>query len=335
MRSISGKTVLVTGGTGSFGRYVVRRLLSEDIKEIRVFSRDEKKQFDMYHKFSCDPKLAFHLGDIRNFRSVREVMAGVDMVFQAAALKQVPNCERFPVEAIDTNVTGARNVIDAAMDARVGCVICIGTDKAVQPVNVMGMTKALQEKIVVSANESPRNRGTRFVGVRYGNVLNSRGSVVPFFRALIQKKLPLTITSVEMTRFLLTLNEAVELVLYAAENAAGGEIFVKRAESAQILDIARAVCDIAGVKLNYKVIGTYPGEKIHEILVSEEERTRCEERDEYVLIYPWKQTPSRKKAVSEYCSRDTLVSLAKVRAMIEAADREAEGVEFEEGFYTR
>jgi UDP-N-acetylglucosamine 4,6-dehydratase len=335
MNVFEGKTVLVTGGTGSFGRYVVRRLLDEKARAVRIFSRDEKKQFDMMHKFS-DDRLSFHIGDVRDYRSARDVVSGAEVVIHAAALKHVAQCERFPIEAVETNVRGADNVIRAAIDERVECLVGISTDKAVQPVNVMGMTKALQERVVVNANESLRNRGTRFVMVRYGNVLNSRGSVVPFFRSLLRRGLPLTITSTEMTRFLLTLKRAVDLVFYACREGKGGEIFVKRAPAANIMDIAAGVCAAAGEPFRHRVIGVFPGEKIHEVLVSEEERTRCEERADYFLIQPWRQTPAAQpERLSEYSSRESLLSADAVRALINEADSDAEQVEFEEGFFVR
>lgn len=335
MKTIKGKTVLVTGGTGSFGRHVVGRLISEKVREIRIFSRDEKKQFDMKNKFSSVPNLKFFLGDVRDAKTVREVVCGVDVVFHAAALKQVPHCERFPMEAVATNVYGAKNVIDAALEEGVDRVVCISTDKAVQPVNVMGMSKAIQEKLLTSANDSPRNKGTRLVGVRYGNVLNSRASVVPFFRELIRKGEVLTITSEEMTRFLLTLNQAVDLVFYACEHGHGGEIFVRKAASARVMDIARAVCEISGSAFRHKVIGRYGGEKLHEILISEEERTRCEEKDDYFLINRWRQSTSEKYGAGEYSSADVVIPLSDVRRMIEESDRDEQEVEFEDGVFYR
>lgn len=332
MSFLADKTVLVTGGTGSFGRYVVHRLLKHAVREIRVFSRDEKKQFDMKNKFR-DPRISFLLGDVRDRRSVHEVMGGVQFVFHAAALKQVPHCEQFPMEAVATNITGAQNVIAAALDERVEAMICISTDKAVQPVNAMGLTKAVQERLLVKANSSPRNRGTRCVGVRYGNVLNSRGSAVPFFRALLDRGQELTITSPEMTRFLLTLNQAVDLVFHAAEEGRGGELLVRRAPSTRIVELARVLCEMAGKEFRFRVIGLYPGEKIHEILVSEEERTRCEDRGEFIVIQPWKQSPVRPASGAEYSSKDALMETVALRKLIEQSDLEAEEIEFEEGFF--
>ena len=334
MSVFEGKTVLVTGGTGSFGRYVVRRLLDENARAVRIFSRDEKKQFDMRHKFTED-RLSFHIGDVRDYRSVRDVVAGVDVIIHAAALKQVAQCERFPIEAVETNVRGADTLIRAAIDEGVECMLGISTDKAVQPVNVMGMTKGLQERIVVNANESLRNRGTRFLMVRYGNVLNSRGSVVPFFRSLLRSGTPLTITSEEMTRFLLTLKRAVDLVFFACQEGKGGEIFVKHAPSARVLDIGAAVCAIAGEPFRHRIIGVFPGEKIHEVLVSEEERTRCEERGEYFVIRPWRQSPAPPERWPEYSSRDGLIAAKDVTDLILEADADAEHVEFGEGFFSR
>ncbi len=334
MKVFEGKTVLITGGTGSFGRYVVRRLLDENVGAVRIFSRDEKKQFDMAHKFA-DERLTFYIGDVRDYRSVRDVASGAHVIIHAAALKHVAQCERFPAEAVETNVRGADNVIRAAIDEGVERVVGISTDKAVQPVNVMGMTKALQERLVVNANESTRNRGTCFVMVRYGNVLNSRGSVVPFFRSLLRRGLPLTITSTEMTRFLLTLKRAVDLVFYACSEGKSGEIFVKRAPAAAIMDIAAGVCAIAGEPFRHKVIGVFPGEKIHEVLVSEEEGARCEVRGDYFRIHPWRRTPTPPEYLTEYSSRHGLLTLDAVKTLILEADEDAGQVEFEEGFFVR
>ncbi|OIO35106.1 MAG: hypothetical protein AUJ18_00550 [Candidatus Hydrogenedentes bacterium CG1_02_42_14] len=335
MNNFEDKIILVTGGTGSFGRYVVKRLLDTKVREIRVFSRDEKKQFDMRNKFSSDERITFMLGDIRDLNAVRKAMSGVNAVFHAAALKQVPHCEKFPEEAVMTNIIGANNVITSALDERVESVVCISTDKAVKPVNVMGLTKALQEKIVVNANQDPRNRGTRFVCVRYGNVLNSRGSVVPFFRSCLHRGRKLTITNPEMTRFMLTLKQAVELVIWAHDYAIGGETLVRRCPSARIIDIARAVCDIAEKPFEYTVIGTYPGEKVHEILISDEEQARCIERDNYFVIQPWKQQTYPTALAREYNSIDNLISFEETRSLIQQSDLESEGMEFEEGYFTR
>jgi UDP-glucose 4-epimerase len=239
------------------------------------------------------------------------------------------------MEAVATNVYGAKNVIDASLEEGVDRVVCISTDKAVEPVNVMGMSKAIQEKILTSANDSPRNKGTRLVGVRYGNVLNSRGSVVPFFRDLIRRDVELTITSEEMTRFLLTLNQAVDLVFFACEHGSGGEIFVRKAASARVMDIARAVCDIAGAPFRHRVIGRYGGEKLHEILISEEERTRCDEKDEYFLINRWRQSTTERYGAGEYSSAGVILPYADVRRLIEESDRDEKEVEFEEGVFYR
>jgi len=226
--------VLVTGGTGSFGNFVVRRLLDLGAKEVRILSRDEKKQYDMRVFYQGRADLTFVIGDIRDRVAVDEAMQGIQVVFQAAALKQVPTCEYFPMEALRTNVLGVENVLQSALENGVERVVCISTDKAVKPVNVMGMTKALQERLILRGNLSRANRGTRLSCVRYGNVLRSRGSVVPFFRGLLAQGKRLRITDERMTRFLLTLNDAIDLVLFAAENAEGGEIFVRKAPAAWV-----------------------------------------------------------------------------------------------------
>ena len=244
------KTVLVTGGTGSFGNFVVRRLLELGAREVRVLSRDEKKQYDMRVFYQQRPDLSFIIGDVRSEAQLDEAMSGAQIMFHAAALKQVPACEQHPMEAVRTNILGANNLIEAAMRHRLEAFVMISTDKAVKPVNVMGMTKALQERLVIKANQARANHGTRFAAVRYGNVLRSRGSVIPHFRRQLQLGQQITITDERMTRFLLTLNDAIDLVLYAAEHAAGGEIFVRKAPAARVTDLAAVLCEAAGKKLS-------------------------------------------------------------------------------------
>ncbi len=329
------KNVLVTGGTGSFGNFIVHRLLERGAKEVRVLSRDEKKQYDMRVFYQGRPDLTFVIGDVRNRETVDEAMEGIDVVFHAAALKQVPTCERFPMEAMRTNVLGAENVVAAALGHCVQTVVAISTDKAVKPVNVMGITKALQERIVLNANLSRRNKGTRFACVRYGNVLRSRGSVVPFFRRQLALGQRLTITDERMTRFLLTLNDAIDLVVYAAENTEGGEVFVRKAPAAHILDIAAIVSEEAGKELAYDIIGILPGEKLNEILVSEEELERCDDMGGYFKIHPpWHDL--RPRALDkEYSSLDQMIDLAKTRELIHRADAEFSAMEIVGGEYAK
>ncbi|NPV06373.1 MAG: polysaccharide biosynthesis protein [Anaerolineae bacterium] len=327
--------VLVTGGTGSFGNFVVRQLLALGAAEVRVLSRDEKKQHDMRVFYSGSQNLSLVVGDIRDREVVDEAMAGIHMVFQAAALKQVPNCERYPMEAIRTNVLGVENVVQSALANGVQVLVAISTDKAVKPVNVMGMTKALQERLVLRANLSRANRGTRLSCVRYGNVLRSRGSVVPFFRGQLAQGKRLTITDERMTRFLLTLHDAIDLVLYAAEYAQGGEIFVRKAPSARILDIAQVLCEEAGREFEYEVIGVLPGEKLNEILVSEEELARTADCGEYYRVHPWWSTERPAALQQEYSSRDELVGREEVRSLIARADAEFEAMELLGGEFAR
>lgn len=330
-----GKTILVTGGTGSFGRFIVSRLCRLPVAEIRIFSRDEKKQFDMKHKFADVPNLRFIVGDLRDPQAVKEAVRGVNIIFQAAALKQVPNCERYPMEAIKTNILGVEYLIGAAMEQKVEKVLAVSTDKAVKPVNVMGMTKAIQEKLIINANSSPLNNGTAFACVRYGNVMSSRGSIIPFFKRLIKQGKKIPITHPEMSRFILTLTDAIDLVMYAIENCQGGEIYVKKAPSAKIIDIARILVEEMGAgKFNYEVVGVFPGEKIHEILVSDEEMTRCKDHDDYFVISPWEQKPTHTEDFREYCSKDNLEDDDLVRKMIHESEKEASVLEFEEGYFS-
>ena len=329
------KIVLVTGGTGSFGNFVVRRLLELGAREVRVLSRDEKKQYDMRVFYQQRPDLAFIIGDVRSPAQLDEAMSGAHIVFHAAALKQVPACEQHPMEAVRTNVLGANNLIEAAMLNRLEAFVMISTDKAVKPVNVMGMTKALQERLVIKANQARANRGTRFAAVRYGNVLRSRGSVIPHFRRQLQLNQHITITDERMTRFLLTLNDAIDLVLYAAEHAQGGEIFVRKAPAARVIDMAAVLCEAAGKKPDYKIIGMLPGEKLAEILVSEEELLRVEAQGDYYKILPWwdKRTPHQLER--EYSSDEHLIGNAAIAGLIERADREFEALEIAGGEFAK
>ena len=275
------KVVLVTGGTGSFGQVMLRRLLSLEPREIRVMSRDEEKQWLTAHRLSIDEigraedTVRFHIGDVRDQRSVDHAMQGVDVVFNAAALKQVPRCEHFVYEAVLTNVMGAQNVIESAVRHNVERIVMISTDKAAKPINAMGISKAMQEKLAVAAAWRSSEVGTRISCVRYGNVLSSRGSVVPLFQRQIEIGRKLTVTDPNMTRFLLTLEDAVDLVVFATDQAQGGEIFVHEAPATTVGTIADAVSLQAGVEPNYEVIGVRPGEKQHEVLVTEEEVLRA------------------------------------------------------------
>jgi len=276
-----GKTILVTGGTGSFGNAVAKRFLDTDIGEIRILSRDEKKQDDM-RKVYQNAKLKFHLGDVRGYESVRAAMEGVDYVFQAAALKQVPSCEFFPGEAVRTNILGTENVVNAAVDANVKSVICLSTDKAVYPINAMGMSKALMEKVALAKSRSSRN--TVISVTRYGNVMCSRGSVIPLFIKQIKNNQPITITDPSMTRFMMSLEEAVELVLFAYKESSGGEVFVQKAPATTILELAEVLCEIFEAKSNIQYIGTRHGEKQFESLLTREEMAMSSDLGDYYMI---------------------------------------------------
>ena len=275
----SGKRVMVTGGTGSFGKTVARHLLDRDVEEVRVLSRDEAKQHDMRVLFD-DPRLNFYVGDVRNAQSVSRATRGVDMVFHAAALKQVPSCEFFPLEAVLTNVLGSQNVVEAAEAQGVGSVVCLSTDKAVMPVNAMGMTKALMEKVAQAAARTVGNE-TIVSTVRYGNVLYSRGSVVPLFVEKIFRGEPLTITNPEMTRFLMPLSQAVDLVEFAFFNAEAGDTFIRKAAAATIGDLATAVNELFGSPVETKLIGTRHGEKLYETLATVEELNQAQDMGDY------------------------------------------------------
>lgn len=279
------KKLLITGGTGSFGHAVVRRFIDADIGEIRIFSRDEKKQEDMRIQLN-HPKLKFYLGDVRDRDSLKDAMHGVDYVFHAAALKQVPSCEFYPVEAVHTNSLGAANVINAAVDKKVKMVVVLSTDKAVYPINAMGISKAMMEKIMVAKSRMVSNGGTVMCGTRYGNVMASRGSVIPLFLKQILEGRPLTVTDPQMTRFLMSLDSAVDLVLYAFEHARQGEIFVRKAPGATIGDLAQAVLKMMGADLPVRIIGTRHGEKLYETLLTREELVKAEDCGDYYRIRP-------------------------------------------------
>jgi len=263
-------TLLITGGTGSFGNAVLDRFLNTDIGEIRIFSRDEKKQDDMRHKYKSD-KIKYYIGDVRDLSSVKNAMHGVDFIFHAAALKQVPSCEFFPLEAVKTNVLGTDNVLTAAIEAGVKKVICLSTDKAAYPVNAMGTSKAMMEKVFVAKSKTVSPTKTLICGTRYGNVMCSRGSVIPLFIEQIKAGKPLTITEPAMTRFIMSLEEAVELVLFAFENAESGDIMVQKAPASTIGDLAQAVKELFHADNEIKIIGIRHGEKMHETLLTNEE----------------------------------------------------------------
>ena len=331
---LRGKRILITGGTGSFGHFMARRILPREAAEIRIFSRDEKKQFDMRHEFAAYPNVTFIVGDVRDIHTVRKACGGIDIVFHAAALKQVPSCELFPLEAIKTNVIGAQNLIDAAIENRVERVVAVSTDKAVKPVNVMGMTKALQERLIINANSATNTRGTKFCCVRYGNVMHSRGSVIPLFKRQLRDGKPLTVTHPEMTRFMLTFGDAADLVLYAMENTEGGELFVKKAPSAYVVGLAKVVMEMAGGEQHeIKLIGQFAGEKLHEILISEEEATRCQDHGDYFVVSPWSPQPTKEQPLAEYCSCDYVVGNEAIRDLLLRSEREMQEMQYSEGYF--
>ena len=279
-------SLLITGGTGSFGNAVLRRFLSSDLGEIRILSRDEKKQDDMRKRYA-NPKLKFYLGDVRNERSVEAAMRGVDFCFHAAALKQVPSCEFHPMEAVRTNVLGTENVLHAAIAAGVKRVVCLSTDKAVYPINAMGISKAMMEKVMVAMSRNLEGSATTICGTRYGNVMASRGSVIPLFVEQVLAGRPITITDPAMTRFMMTLADAVELVLYAFENGSNGDIFVQKAPAATVQVLTQALLELMK-RPHHEVleIGTRHGEKLYEALLSREERASAEDLGSYFRVPP-------------------------------------------------
>jgi UDP-N-acetylglucosamine 4,6-dehydratase len=282
MEEIKNKTLLITGGTGSFGNAVLNRFLKTDhFKEIRIFSRDEKKQDDMRIRLN-DSKLKFYIGDVRDYNSLENAIRGVDYVFHAAALKQVPSCEFFPLEAAKTNVFGTQNVIDAAGVNKVKKVICLSTDKAAYPINAMGISKALMEKVAIAASRNLTE--TTVCLTRYGNVMGSRGSVIPLFIDQLKQGKDLTITDPKMTRFLMSLDEAVELVLFAFENGNPGDLFVNKAPASNIGDLAQSLKEMLGLNNNIKIIGTRHGEKLYETLCTREEMMKAEDMGDFFRI---------------------------------------------------
>ena len=288
MSQFNGKTLMITGGTGSFGNAVLNRFLKTDIAEIRIFSRDEKKQDDMRHEFQIkmpevSDKIKFYIGDVRNIESVRSALRGVDYIFHAAALKQVPSCEFFPMEAVRTNVIGTENVLNAAIDEGVESVICLSTDKAAYPINAMGITKAIEEKVAIA--KSRMSGKTKICCTRYGNVLCSRGSVIPLWIDQIKSGNPITVTEPTMTRFIMSLDEAVDLVLFAFENGQNGDLLIMKAPACTIKTQAEAVCDLfGGDKENIKVIGIRHGEKMYETLLTNEECAKAIDMGDFYRV---------------------------------------------------
>lgn len=277
------KVLMITGGTGSFGNTVLKRLLTTNVKEIRVFSRDEKKQEEMRIDLSND-KLKFYIGDVRDYDSLVQAMVGVDYIFHAAALKQVPSCEFYPMEAVKTNVIGTENVLNAAITANVKRVVVLSTDKAVYPINAMGISKAMAEKLLVAKSRIVPEGGTVICATRYGNVMASRGSVIPLFVSQLKEGKPLTVTDPAMTRFLMSLEDSVDLVFHAFEHAEQGDIFVQKAPASTVEDLAQALKELYGSELPVKIIGTRHGEKLYESLISREEMAKSEDMERYYRI---------------------------------------------------
>ena len=321
--------ILITGGTGSFGSRVARHLLQEQPSQIRIFSRDEKKQWEMQRKY---PQFRYLIGDVRDANRLDQAMNGVDYVFHAAALKQVPSCEQFPLEAVKTNVMGSQNACDAALANQVKTFVALSTDKAVKPVNAMGISKAMMEKIVCSQNRFEAE--TTFCCVRYGNVMGSRGSVIPLFRKQISENLPLTITVPEMTRFLMTLDESVDLVLKALTGASGGEVFVRKAPACQVKILAEAMRNkfsLHKTEHPIHIAGIRPGEKIHEILVNEYEMQRATEEPGYFVIHPEYRVPeiSNPRPLGEEYTSENTNQLARLEQVYQRLDEMTEAENYE------
>lgn len=327
------KTLLITGGTGSFGNAVLNRFLTTDIAEIRVFSRDEKKQDDMRHEFQAKlpeaaGKIKFYIGDVRDLASVKSAMVGVDYVFHAAALKQVPSCEFFPMEAVRTNVIGTDNVLTAAIEAGVESVICLSTDKAAYPINAMGITKALEEKVAVA--KSRTSGRTRICCTRYGNVMCSRGSVIPLWIDQIRNGQPITVTEPTMTRFIMSLEEAVDLVLFAFEHGQNGDLFIQKAPACTIQTQAEAVCELFGGKMeDIRVIGIRHGEKLYETLLTNEECAKAEDMGDFYRVPAdnrslnydkfFSEGDEHRTALTEFNSNNTrILNVAETKARIAA-----------------
>lgn len=344
MSLFTNKTLMITGGTGSFGNAVLNRFLSTDIGEIRIFSRDEKKQDDMRHEFQAKmpelaDKISFYIGDVRDLQSVKNAMHGVDYIFHAAALKQVPSCEFFPIEAVKTNVLGTENVLTAAIDEGVKSVVCLSTDKAAYPVNAMGTSKAMMEKVIVAKSRTTKT--TKICCTRYGNVMCSRGSVIPLWIDQICAGNPITITDGKMTRFIMSLEEAVDLVLFAFEHGEPGDILVQKAPACTIQTQAEAVCELfAGDKSNIKTIGIRHGEKMYETLLTNEEcahaidmgnyyRVPCDKRGLNYDKY-FSKGDSKRNTLTEFNSNNTKLltveeTKAKIASLAYIQERLAEG----------
>ena len=323
---LNGKSILITGGTGSFGNAVLKKLLDLDLKEIRIFSRDEKKQDDMRKRIN-ESRVKFYIGDVRNINSVLNASRGVDFIFHAAALKQVPSCEFFPLEAVNTNVHGAENVIESAITNNVKKVVVLSTDKAVYPINAMGMSKALMEKVMVARSRNINDNSTVLCGTRYGNVMSTRGSVIPLFVEQIKNGQPLTITDPNMTRYMMTIDDSIDLVLYAFKHGNQGDIFVQKSPAVTIRDLAQALKELYKADNEIKIIGTRHGEKLYETLASKEElvtaedmggfyRIRMDTRD---LNYEKYFTEGNEQEVSyeDYHSHNTeQLNVAKVKELL-------------------
>lgn len=326
MSNLKDKTILITGGTGSFGHELLKTIINRDFREVRIFSRDELKQELMRIQLN-NPKIKFHIGDVRDRDSVDQVMKGVDMVFHAAALKQVPSCEFFPMQAVMTNIIGSHNVLESAVAHKVSSVVCLGTDKAVYPANAMGMTKALMEKVAQAASRNIADRNTVVSCVRYGNVMCSRGSVIPLFIKQIKEKKPITVTDAGMTRFLLPLDEAIKLVMFAFLHAKQGDIFIRKSPACTVGDLAAALKDIFNSNVPVKNIGIRHGEKIFETLATIEELRRAEDMGSYFRVkmdgrdlnYNKYFTEGDKKEarLSDYTSHNTQrLNVKEVREML-------------------
>jgi len=336
MSIFNGKTLMITGGTGSFGNTVLNSFLDTDIKEIRIFSRDEKKQDDMRHEYQANmpevsDKIKFYIGDVRDIQSIRNAIHGVDYIFHAAALKQVPSCEFFPIEAVKTNVLGTENVLTAAIEEGVKTVICLSTDKAAYPVNAMGTSKAMMEKVVVAKSRTVDEESTKICCTRYGNVLCSRGSVVPLWIEQIREGKPITLTAPDMTRFVMSLPEAVDLVLFAFENGNTGDIMVQKAPACTIETLAKATTEIFAPGHEIKVIGIRHGEKMYETLLTNEEcanaidmgdfyRVPCDKRDLNYDKY-FIHGDTERNSLTEFNSNNTkLMSVEEVKKKLLSLD---------------
>lgn len=312
------KTLLITGGTGSFGHVVLERFLHSEIKEIRIFSRDEKKQDDMQKQYA-DGRISYILGDVRDMSTLLPAVDGVDYIFHAAALKQVPSCESHPLEAVKTNILGTDHVLSAGIQAGVKKIVCLSTDKAAYPINAMGMSKALMEKTFIAKSRQANARGTIICGTRYGNVMASRGSIIPLLIEQVKEGKPLTVTHPLMTRFMMSLDEAVELVLYAFENACNGDIMVQKSPAAYITDLAQAIKELFHVNLPLELIGTRPGEKLYEVLLTKEEAAKAIDLEGFYRIPRDTRIGTDTNSVEEYHSNNTYrLSIAELKEKLQS-----------------